>query len=498
METDCFPGRKNTKKSSNPIGFYPTFVDMKPTSTQPIIPTTDPRKGLTVLCTAAFLVPFMGSALNLALPEIATELSMKAVTMTWMATAYLISTAIFQIPFARLADLIGRKKIFIGGICIFTLGTFLCGLAPSASVLIAMRFLSGIGSAMMFGTNIAILTAIFPPERRGQALGINVAVVYGALAVGPFSGGILTHYLGWHSLFFVCAGIGLLVLIFARLFLKGEWIEARGQRFDLRGSLLYGLGLAGLIYGFSELPNLDGLICLPVGLAILIGFWFYEKHLDSPVLNVGLFTGNRVFTLSTLATLINYAATFAIVFMLSLYLQYIRGLDARHAGLILIAQACVQSIFSLISGPLSDRISPSKLATSGMLIIVAGIAGLIFIDEHTSLGLIVLLLMLLGMGFGIFSSPNTNVIMSSVNAKAYSQASATMGTMRLTGQAFSMGIAGMAISLQLGDAAITPAQYPQFMESLRITFLIFELLCLIGVYASSVRTTSAQNGPTPD
>lgn len=450
-------------------------------------PATDPRKGLLVICTAAFLVPFMGSALNLALPEIATAFSMKAVTMTWLATAYLISTAIFQIPFARLADLIGRKKVFMWGIFLFALCTFLCGLAPSASVLIGLRFLSGVGSAMMFGTNIAILTAIFPPEKRGKALGINVAVVYGALAAGPFLGGMLTHYLGWQSLFFVCAGIGLLVLLFARLFLKGEWIEARGQRFDYLGSLLYGLGLAGLIYGFSDLSHTAGQICLPVGLGLMVGFFFYERQHISPVVNVRLFTGNRVFALSTLATLINYAATSAIAFMLSLYLQYVRGMDAQHAGLILISQACVQSLFSLISGPLSDRMSPSKLATSGMLVIVVGLAGLIFVDEHTSQGMLILLLVFLGMGFGIFSSPNTNVIMSSVDPKYYSQASATTGTMRLTGQAFSMGIAGMAISLRVGNEAITPALYPEFMGSMRMTFIIFLVLCLVGVYASSAR-----------
>lgn len=445
------------------------------------------RNGLIVICVAAFLVPFMGSSLNLALPEIGSVFSMKAVALTWMALAYMISTAIFQIPFARMADIWGRKKIFLLGILIFSVCTFLCGFAPNSKILIALRFLSGVGGAMTSGTNIAILTSLFPAKKRGKALGINSAVVYASLAAGPFLGGLLTHYMGWQSIFFTSAGVGFVVLILSRLFLRGEWIESRGEKFDLLGSILYGIGLAGVIYGFSKLPHIFGIICLTGGILSFILFIFYEKQHTSPVFNVRLFTGNKVFTLSTLAALINYAATSAIAFMLSLYLQYIRGLDARHAGIILISQACVQSVFSLIAGNLSMRFDSSKLATLGMLIIVVGLSGLIFLDITTPYYFLIILLILLGIGFGIFSSPNTNVIMGSVDKKHYNQASATTGTMRQTGMAFSMGIAGMAISFKVGNEIITPELYPAFMQSMRLTFIIFVILCILGVYASSAR-----------
>ncbi|MDR0873909.1 MAG: MFS transporter, partial [Prevotellaceae bacterium] len=440
------------------------------------------NRGLIVICTAAFLVPFMGSSLNLALPEISDTLSMKAVTLTWLATAYLISTAIFQIPFARLADLLGRKKVFLAGVAIFSLCSFLCGFANSSGMLIALRFLAGIGSAMMMGTNLAILTSLFPPEKRGKALGINTAVVYAALAAGPFVGGMLTHYIGWQSIFFVSAGIGVLVLALSSFFLKGEWVESRGERFDFIGSLLYGAGLAGVIYGFSNLPNVQGIICLAAGVAAFLFFIYFEKRQKYPIFNVRLFSGNRVFALSSLAALINYAATSAIAFMLSLYLQYVKGLDARTAGLILISQACVQSAFSLVAGGLSNRFSASKMATLGMLIIVVGLTGLAFLSADTAYGVIIALLIALGIGFGIFSSPNTNVIMSAVDKKYYTQASATTGTMRLTGQAFSMGIAGMAISCYMGNQKITPALTGVFMQSLQMTFAVFVGLCIVGVW----------------
>ncbi len=445
------------------------------------------NSALFVLCLSAFLVPFMGSALNLALPQISKEFSMKAITLGWMATAYLISTAIFQVPFARLADLIGRKKMFITGVGLFSVCTFLCGLATSGIQLIILRFVSGLGSAMMFGTNIAILTSIFPQSERGKVLGINTSVVYFALASGPFLGGLLTHYWGWQSLFYVCSAIGVVVVVCSFSFLKGEWIESKGEKFDITGAIIYALGLFGLIFGFSELPGVAGFTWIGIGIIAFIFFVLYEQKCIYPVFDVKIFSGNKVFGLSSFSALINYAATSAVAFMMSLYLQYVRGFDAQHAGFILIVQACIQSVVSLYAGRISDRISASALATTGMGIIVFGLGGLSFITISTPMFIIIILLAMLGFGFGLFSSPNTNVIMSSVEKKYYSQASATTGTMRLTGQAFSMGIAMMAMALQVGNNLITPEVYPQFMRSLHITFGICAVLCLVGTYASSFR-----------
>ena len=447
----------------------------------------DAKKGLIVVCMAAFLVPFTGSSLNLALPQISEAFSMKAVTLTWMSTIYLISTAVFQIPFARVADLIGRRKIFISGLVVFSFCSCLCGFAPNEEILITLRLLSGIGSSMVFGTGIAIITSLFPAESRGKALGVNTAVVYAALAAGPFLGGMLTHYLGWQSIFFTSAGIGVVVSILSVFILKKEWIESRGEKFDIIGSILYGVGLASVIYGFSSLPHTRGVIFLIAGIATFIIFILFEKQQAAPVFNVRLFSGNRVFTLSSIAALINYSATAAIAFMLSLYLQYVRGLDASQAGLILIVQACVQSAFSLIAGGLTTRYSSAKLATAGMSIIVAVLSGLVFLNESTPYWMLIGLLVMLGIGFGIFSSPNTNVIMGSVDRKYYTQASATTGTMRLAGQAFSMGIAGMAISFYVGNNKIIPELHSGFMQSMQMTFMIFVVLCLVGVYASTAR-----------
>jgi EmrB/QacA subfamily drug resistance transporter len=453
--------------------------------------TINKSSALFVISLASFLVPFMGSSINLALPQISEAFSMKAVSLSWIATSYLIATAIFQVPFARLGDLVGRKKVFISGIALFSLSTFLCGLAPSGLVLIVFRVFSGLGSAMMFGTSMAILTTIFQAHERGKAIGINTAVVYFALASGPFFGGLLTHYLGWKSLFYIIGILGVVVVVFASFTLKNNRIESQGESFDYGGSLIYAIGLFGLIFGFSELPKPASFVWIVGGMIAFVGFVLYELKRRQPVFNVRIFSKNKLFGLSSLSALINYASTSAIAFMMSLYLQYIRGFDARHAGLILIAQAVVQCVVSLYAGKLSDKMNASVLSTIGMGIIVAGLFGLIFLSPSTPIVYIILLLALLGFGFGLFSSPNSNVIMSSVEKKYLGQASATMGTMRLMGQAFSMGIAMMSLSLYVGNKVITPELHPYFMQSLHVTFIICFILCIIGTYTSSFRTKSA-------
>lgn len=450
----------------------------------------DELKILLVLGLATFIVPFMGSALNLALPEISRTFSMSAVTLTWFNNIYIISTAIFQMPAARISDIFGRRKIFALGVVFLTVPTFLTGIAPNIEILFILRFLAGLGSAMTNSTITAIITSIFQPPKRGKIIAIITAVVYASLAIGPFFGGLLTHYLGWQSIFFSCSLIGVVILILIPFSLKEEWIEAKNTSFDVVGSVIYGVALFTTIYGFTNLSNLSGILWLASGIIAFVIFILYERKIENPLIYLKLFVTNRVFAFSSLASLINYAATFAIIFMLSLYLQYIRGLDPKTAGLMLIPQAVVQTIVSILVGQISEKkIHPSNIATFGMIVVVFGLFGLIFISPDTSFYFIIFLFILLGIGFGCFSAPNTNVIMSSVDKKYYGFASGTAGTVRLVGQSLSMGIAGMVISFQMGTNKLVPEYFPDFMYSMRIVFIIFLVLCIIGVFASNARNT---------
>ncbi len=444
---------------------------------------------LTVVCLSAALIPFTGSSINLALPYIADDLSMNAVAIGWIVTAFLLASAIFQIPLGRVGDMIGRKKILAAGVLLFSIASVACAYAPSGPMLIASRFVQGIAGAGIFGVNMAIITSIFPANERGKALGINTAVVYFSIASGPFFGGMLTHYFGWRSIFLVTTGLSLAAFFGILYFLKRDRPEAKGEKFDWWGMIVYAVGLSAVIGGCSDLPSVPGFLLIAAGIIMFVFFTNYEKRQTTPMFNMNMFLSNRLFRMSSFAALINYAATFAIGFMLSLYLRYIKGFDAQQAGLILVVQPIMQTIVSPLAGNLSDRVDAGKIATFGMGIIVLCLAAMVFfLTPDTSIFLLIAVLVILGTGFALFSSPNVNVIMGSVEKRYLGMASATTGTMRLTGQSFSMGITMMMTSLFVGETQMTPDVYPLFMKCVHYTFAIFAVLCMLGVYTSSIRS----------
>jgi len=452
------------------------------------------RMVLLVVTIASFVFPFMASTVNIALPSLGKELSLGTVTLGWIATAYLLSSAAFLVPFGRIADIYGRKRIFTWGIGVFTLSSLLCGLANSATMLIAWRVMQGIGGAMLAGTSVALLTTVFPAKDRGKVLGIVVAAAYFGLSLGPVLGGVLTQHLGWGSIFFVGAFLGLLVLGVVLWKLRGEWTGAKGERFDFAGSVIYVLGLVALVYGFTLLKESPGM-WLGVGLIVggvmgLGAFVWWEMRVNSPVLDISLFRNSRAFTFSNLTALINYGATYAVTFLMSLYLQYrpINPFDAQNAGLILVAMPAVQAVFSPLTGRLSDRIEPRLIASAGMVLNTAGLIVFIFVDAGTSLKLIIGNLILIGFGFALFVSPNTNAVMSSAPKTAYGVASAMLATMRQVGMVLSMGVALLMFTLyNIADVQITPEYYPLFQQSMKTSFIIFAILCFGGIFASLAR-----------
>ena len=301
----------------------------------------------------------MAASVNIALPSIGREYAVDAVTLSWIATSFILSAAVFLIPLGRIADIRGRKKVFIYGGAIFGAASIIAALAWSPDILIVARVIQGIGGAMLFGTVAAIISSVYPPGERGRAMGINIAITYLGLSLGPFLGGLMTQYLGWRSLFWLNTILCALLLVFTLWKLKSEWAEARGETFDLAGSIIYGTGLVAVMYGLSELPAWYGFLSLAAGLAVLLAFVKWESSAKSPVLDITLFRKNQVFAFSNLAAFINYSATFAVGFLLSLYLQYIRGLTPGNAGVVLVAMPVVQAVFSPLTGRLSDRIEPT-------------------------------------------------------------------------------------------------------------------------------------------
>jgi len=445
------------------------------------------RSALLVATLASFLTPFMVSSINIALPAIGGEFKMNAVLMSWVPTSYILAAAMFLVPFGRIADIYGRKRIFAYGMWIFTISSFLLAFSTSAGVLITLRVFQGFGSSMIFGTGMAILTSVFPAAERGRVLGINVAAVYLGLSLGPVFGGFLTYQLGWRSIFLVNVPLGIFVIYFVSTKLKNEWAEAQGEKFDLTGSLIYGAMLVALMYGFSLLPAGTGIAFIIAGVSGGVLFVLREMKAASPLLNMNLFFHNTTFAFSNLAALINYSATFAVTFLLSLYLQYIKSFTPQHAGMILISQPVVMAIFSPFAGRLSDKIEPRVVASFGMGLTAAGLILFTSLGRDTHVGFIITGLVLLGFGFALFSSPNTNAVMSSIDKRFYGVGSATLGTMRLTGQMLSMGIAMIVFALHIGSVRITPEYYPLFLTSMKTAFIIFAALCFGGIFASLAR-----------
>jgi len=449
--------------------------------------TPQEKSALFVASTTSFMGPFVISSVNVALPAIQKEFNADAVQLSWIATALLLAVAVTLVPAGRIADIHGRKKIFTWGLCLYTLTSLVAAFAGSIEMLIFCRGFQGIGSAMFLTTGMAIITSIFPPKKRGKAIGIYVSAVYIGLSVGPFVGGILTQNIGWRSLFVIVVPMGVLSILITLKYLKGEWADARGEPLDIAGSVLYGIAILAWVYGASLLPGKTALYLMVAGTICMGIFIWQELRVRYPVVEVRLFSRNKLFTFSSLAAMIHYAATFAITFLISLYLQYIKGLSPQTAGMIIVAQPIMMALFSPLAGKWSDKIEPRKIASFGMGLTALGLFLLAWIGKDTSLIYITSTLLLLGFGFAMFSSPNMNAIMSSVEKRYLGIASGTVATMRLIGQMGSMAIVMVMFSVVIGHVEIAPANYPQFIRCVNLSFSIFVGLCIVGIFFSLLR-----------
>lgn len=444
----------------------------------PQLPSQRAVLGASVL--TSFLSPFALSAVNIALPDIQKHFGVDAVALSWIASTYLLATAIFLIPAGKIGDLYGRKRVLSWGVGLFTLGTVGAALAPSFGALLACRALQGAGGAFMVSTGFALLSSVFSPGERGKALGVNVAAVYIGSSAGPFIGGWLTTLWGWQGVFALNAlmgGISLGVI----LRIPGEWADPTGKRPDILGAALYGGAIAALLLGASSLPRFSGFVLGGIG---ILGMGLFIRRMmssEDPLFEVRLFSKNRLFAFSCAAALVNYAATFATGFLLSLYLQYMHRLSPREAGLVLMLQPVLQALVSPLAGRLSDRMEPRFLASTGMALTAAGLATLSCLTARSSLVPIWGALGLLGLGFGLFSSPNANALMGAVPRRYYGQASSAASTMRILGQILSMASVSLAFSLFLGNTPITPALHEAFLSALRLCFGGNALLCAIGI-----------------
>lgn len=436
---------------------------------------------------SAFIVPFLGGAINVALPNIGAKFRLDSIYLSWMASSFLLSTVIFLLPVGRIADIYGRKKIYFLGAIVTIIGLIIAILANTPFLFLISRIVQGAGSAMLFSTTTAIIMSVYPPSKRGKAIGIAVSSVYLGGSLGPVIGGVLVNHFGYKSIFLLSLLFIMIVPILIKKKMHHEWREAYGESYDFIGTLIFTPGIFSLMYGLSILTTKLGMTLISAGIILIILFVLYERKKNEPLFKIKIFTNNNVFLYSSVAAFIHYAGTFGVGMLLALYLQYIKGFTPQHTGILMFIQPIFMAITSPIAGKLSDKKEPQIIASIGMFLTCIGILAFTLLTNDSSIAYILTIQSIIGVGFGLFSSPNTNAIMASVKKQELGIASSTTGAMRLTGQMVSMGIITVIFTINIGKVEITPQVYNSLLISIKEIFTIFAILCAIAIIFSYKR-----------
>jgi MFS family permease len=424
------------------------------------------------------LAPFMVAGLLVALPTIGQEFVADASLLGWLTNVFFLAAAVFLVPFGRVADVRGTKKVFTTGIAVYFFSVIHCILAPNIQFLIGARFITGIGAAMVFGTSIAILSLVHPESERGKAIGINVTAMSMGFLLGFFLGGLLTFYTGWRSIFLVTIPIELLVvwLILSRI--RGECELAREKELDIPGMILYGCAILLAVIGFSILTEAFGTVLLAGGLLFFLVFILQERRKRHPLLDLRFFVQNKTFRVSNLTVLLFNSSNFALIFLITLYLQNIRMIDARIAGVILLIPVVFMALFSTYAGRLSDRTAPRMVVGGGIGVSSLALFLFTFLHYDTPLILVVGALSLYGLGIAFCQSPLVRTSVSSVPKEMYGLASGMIETMRLIGMTISIAISILVFNLIVGDIEIAPEAYPLYISSIRLVIWIYLVISL--------------------
>lgn len=445
---------------------------------------------LLLICTVlSFFTVFAVNAVTIVIPSIASEYGMSNIIQNWVTIIFLLVVAVLSVPAGQISAKFGLKKVTNISIVLFIIISVVNVLVTTQEQFLACRFILGISLAFINVTSMAMIVSAFPPEERGKALGINITGVYVGLSLSPVLGGILNYNLGWRSV--VLFGVPFLFVILALLLTKidEEWISFKGIPLDIKGSLTYGIGMVLFMYGFTILNTQLGIVLTILGILILIIFGLIELRREYPVFNINFFK-NHKFLSANFASLCAYLATYAVTTILNYHLQYIKGFDSQTAGLILLVAPLCQVVLAPIAGRLSDKYVPQILAAIGMALGTISLFLFSSLNGQTPLEFLIISMIIYGVGFGLFSPPNTNVIMGSVPPKDTSVASAAVATMRTVGQAMSMGILTLVFAFVMGNVPIIEQYYPLLISSCQITCLICVVLCIASVFASLVGVKS--------
>lgn len=449
----------------------------------------------------AFITPFTSSLISFSVPEIGSSLDATFTYMVWVPMAYLIALPSLMILFGKLSDIFGRTKFYAAGFLVFGTGGLIAVFSNSVFMLIFSSLVMGVGASLLSVNAVAIVNSVYPPDSRGGALGINAMSVYLGLTSGPVLAGVFVEYFGWQSLFYLVSGFAYLSLIPTYLFISRLDIPTKRSGIDYVGFISFLLSVLSIVLylSFSEIYGwVSTSYLLAAGLVLLAFFIMYERKHEEPMLDLKLFTSNRTFSAANFTAFLNYISTFAIVFVFSIYFTVVSGLSPAESGLLLTVEPVFMVIFSPISGRLSDRIGSRFLASAGMLLIAVSFFAIFLLLGRVGPEAMAYPLGVIGIGFGLFSAPNTNSVMGSVPRKDSGTASGTLGTMRFVGQLMSLAIMSSiladamprAVLLQLFsgiNSGVTSVDVTGFVAGLGTVMLLAGILSLAGVFTSLVR-----------
>lgn len=460
---------------------------------------------LAITSIGIFMSTLDSSIVNVALPTISTAFAASLTTLSWVVTAYLLSISSLLPTMGRAADLYGRKTVYSLGFIVFIIGSALCGLAWNVGALILFRVVQAVGASMLMANGMAIVTAVFPPKERGRALGISGTVVAAGSLAGPALGGLIVGTLTWRYIFYINLPIGIIGAFLGFAFLP-EQPKSREGRFDFLGSGLFVIGLVPLLLALSEgqgvalsLPFVLAMAALAV--AGLAAFYYVERRTAHPMIDLSLFR-QPIFTIGNAAGMLSYTVNFFSVFLIPFYLTEARGLSPIVVGLMMTPVPAVMFFVAPLSGWLSDRIGYVFLTSSGMTVLTLGMVALSGLRAETGYVSIALRLSLVGIGMGLFTSPNNSSIMGAVQPSKLGLTSGLIATVRNVGMMLGVAISASLFEsrfshaesyLQAHFGALTPALVDQaYATALHTTFLVAAGIGVLGILISSVR---AAEGP---
>ena len=441
---------------------------------------------LSIISIASFITPFTGSSVNVVIPQIGLEFEADPIILSWFSTSALLASALLFLPVGVYGDIFGRLKIFRYGLAIFAFSTLLAGLALDKFSFLIARFLQGCGSAAISTAGVALISEAFKRDERGFALGLNISAVYVGLTLGPFLGGLVSTFLGWRYIFILIFSFSVVALYASARYLHiRETLKSNG--FDYLGSLILGVCFSALVIGFSIYPNSLSLLLFTLFIVSAILFVYWENRFSSPLINIGYFIRNRLLSFSILTSLFIYIATYGTSFLISIYLQYGMGIDPFTTGLILLSRPLVMALLSTFAGRLSDVIQPKYVVTIGLLFDLTAFILLSNLRIGMAITYILSALILLGIGSALFSTPNTNAVMGSVDKSLLGMASGLVGTARVYGQTLSMGIVSLIFSIYISGVKVINVSPEILLMSIDYIFLIYGLMVFIALFPSIFR-----------